>query len=323
MSGIRVRMVMLGSAVALAAGMVVPTVAFAAPARPLQTLHWVALGDSYTAGVIQATGDVTENPPDGCARTVESYPEIIRRDLGSLVTLRNVSCGAATIDNVYREEQTPLGRPLPPDGTDPDAPFAPVPVQLNALAPNADLVTVGVGGNTIGFGPILLRCLALGAETGNTGTPCANEFTASLPVRLETVRTEYDQMLSAIHAKAPFAKVITVGYPHVMPNNVTGCTFRNTLQFGTITFGDLDWARASVLEPLNAIIEQVTAAHGDKYVDLYSSSNGHSVCDRTGTDNWTDGLFTSLFPLRFAYVHPNARGQANAAAQVEDAILAG
>lgn len=318
MSGSAVRRVVLGLVAAMTAGLLAPSVASAAQA---QSLEWVALGDSYTAGVIQATGDVVDNPPDGCARTTESYPEVIRRDLGSLVNLRNVSCGAATVTDVYRDEQTPLGRPLPPLGTDPDAPFAPVPVQLDALTPGTELVTVGAGGNTIGFGPILVRCLTLGAENLGVGTPCADEFTASLPQRLETLRAEYDQMLTAIHAKSPFAKVITVGYPHVIPDDATDCTYGDPRQFATMTSGDLDWARTSVLEPLNTVIQQVTAAHGDTFVDLYAPSRGHSVCNDTGTDNWADGIFTSLVPLRYAYVHPNARGQANAAALVEDAIL--
>jgi len=306
---------------ALATGMLAPAVGSAAPAP--QALEWVALGDSYTAGVIEATGDLYEEPPDGCARTVGSYPEVVRRDLGSLVSLRNVSCGAATVADVYRNAQTPLGRPLPPFGTDPDAPFAPVPPQLDFLTPGTDVITVGVGGNTLGFGPILTRCLTLGVVSGNQATPCADEFTPSLPARLETLRADYDRMLTAIHDKAPFARVVTVGYPHVLPDDAARCTFGDPRQFATITTGDLNWARVSLLEPRNATIQQVTAAHGDTFVDLYNPGRGHSVCDDTGTGNWADGIFTSLIPLRYAYVHPNARGHANAAAIVEEAVLGG
>ncbi|MER5619085.1 hypothetical protein [Streptomyces sp. NPDC002215] len=155
-----------GTTAALFAALIAPNAAqAAAPASGYaNSLSWVALGDSYTAGVIQATGNELEIPRDGCARTTESYPEVIRRDFGSLVNLRNVSCGAATVKDIYETEQTPLGRPLPPAGTDPDAPFAPVAPQIDAVDPGTDLITVGAGGNTVGFGEILFRCLALGAE---------------------------------------------------------------------------------------------------------------------------------------------------------------
>ncbi|SEG94179.1 GDSL-like Lipase/Acylhydrolase family protein [Actinacidiphila yanglinensis] len=311
-----------GTAAALLAALLAPGAAqAAAPASGRAAdLSWVALGDSYTAGVIQATGDTYENPPDGCARTIESYPEVIRRDLGSLVSLRDVSCGAATVKDVYETKQTPLGRPLPPSGTDPDAPFTPVAPQIDAVAPDTDLITVGAGGNTVGFGEILIRCLALGAEHGNQGTPCKDELDASLSGRLDQLRKDYGQMLDALHTKAPFARMVTVGYPHVIPEDATSCTYGDLRQFGTITTGDLAWARTHILEPLNAAIAQESVAHNATFVDLYPSTTNHSVCD---SNHWVDGIFSSLIPLRYAYVHPNAKGQANTASQVEDAILGG
>ncbi|MCL7380520.1 SGNH/GDSL hydrolase family protein [Streptomyces sp. 35G-GA-8] len=302
------------------------TSASAPAAAAASSLQWVALGDSYTAGAIPAAGDTFEYPRDGCQRTTESYPEIIRRDFGSLVHLRNVSCGSATIANVYREEQTPTGYELHIPGlidqSDPDYPFAPVPPQIDALSPSTDLVSVGVGGNSLGFGELLGKCIELG-PTGSVGSsPCKDHFEAGMPARLETVRREYDQMLTAIHAKAPFAKVITVGYPTVIPDDPANCLYSNPLQFSTTRHADLNWLRESALEPLNAIIQQVTAAHGDRYVDIYSSSKGHSVC-APGQEKWTEGILQRLQPPTWALVHPNARGHANAAAQVEDAILGG
>jgi hypothetical protein len=192
--------------------------------------------------------------------------------------------------------------------------------QLEAVSPDTDLITVGVGGNSLGFGPILFRCLELGGGTGNTGTPCRDEFAASIPARLAQVRDDYDQMLSAIHSRAPHARVITVGYPHLVPEDSTGCTYGDLREFSTMTFGDLDWARTDLLEPLNAVIQQEAAAHGDTYVDLYGLSQGHSVCDRA-SNNWADGILTSVIPFRFGFVHPNARGHTHAAAEVEHAIL--
>ncbi|GAA2685740.1 MULTISPECIES: SGNH/GDSL hydrolase family protein [Actinosynnema] len=314
-----VRTLVLGSVVALLTGVAAPAASAASATPPQQVVKWVALGDSYTAGVIQAAGELVDAPPDGCARTTDSYPEQVRRHLGPLVELRNASCGAATIANVHREaQQLVLGRPMPPDGLDPDGPFAPVPPQIEALSPDTDLVTVGAGGNTLGFAEILFRCVELGKRAWVWTSPCAAEFGDGLDERLATVRADYDEMLTAIHAAAPDAEVLTVGYPRVLPDSGWSCLFNNLLQFGSITPGDLTWARTEVLEPLNEVLREVTEEHGDTLVDPYAVGQGHSACD---SDRWVDGILSSLVPTRFALVHPNARGHAATAALIEDRVL--
>ncbi|WP_030246763.1 SGNH/GDSL hydrolase family protein [Streptomyces sp. NRRL S-350] len=315
------RLAVAGTAAVLAAGLVTPTTAQAAakPSARAQGLAWVALGDSYTAGVIEAAGHETA-PLDGCARTDASYPEVVRRDLGALVDLRNVSCGGATTENVYATKLSPFGRPLPLLGSDPNAPYPPVPPQIDAVGPATGLITVGIGGNDLGFAGILKDCVELGAASLGRGTPCKEAHDADLPARFAGLGNSYDRMLTALHAKAPSAKVLTVGYPHLVPENAGLCRYGDLLQFATFTTGDLAWARTAILEPLNATIAQRTAAHGDTFVDLYPSTAGHGVCD---PDHWVDGVLTSVIPLKYAVVHPNASGQANAAARVEGAVLGG
>ncbi|GAA3094635.1 SGNH/GDSL hydrolase family protein [Streptosporangium carneum] len=296
------------------------TAAVAAPAQAVRApLDWVALGDSYTAGVILAAGREYERPRDGCARTTLSYPQVIEAELNDQVDLRNVSCGNATIANVVNDPQEPIGRHLPPFSNDPDYPFAPVPPQLESVSPDTDVVTVGVGGNSLGFGQILFTCIELGLNTGGRGTPCKDHYGDELDDRLSQVSAEYDEMLTAINARARHAKVITVGYPHIIPDDTTKCIPGSLVGFGSITRGDLDWLRTSALEPLNAVIRTRTAEHGDVYVDQYTSSRGHSVCDKAGGNNWVEGILDTSG--RFALVHPNARGHANVATLVKQAIL--
>lgn len=312
------RLAVAGTAVALTLGLITPTAAHAAakPAVRATALEWTALGDSYTAGIIEATGELTA-PQDGCARTTGSYPELLRRDLGSLVDLHNVSCSGAATPDVYANKQSPLGRPLPPLGTDPDAPYPPVPPQIDAVTPDTELITVGIGGNDLGFGQILKDCVELGATNFGQGTPCKDKYDAQLPGRFDQLRADHNRMLDALHAKAPFARLVSVGYPHLIPEDATLCKYGDLLQFATFTTGDLAWARSGILEPLNALIAHDTTAHGDTFVNLYSSTEGHSACD---TDHWLDGVLTSIVPLKYALVHPNAKGQAHAAARLEDAL---
>ncbi|GAB7180399.1 hypothetical protein ATKI12_0230 [Kitasatospora sp. Ki12] len=315
------RLAVAGTAAVLAATLTTPTTVQAAakPAERTRALSWVAMGDSFTAGVIEATGAETE-PRDGCARTVESYPEIIRRDLGALTDLRNVSCSGATTENVRTAKLSPLGRPLPPLGTDPNAPYPPVPPQIDSAGPDTDLITVGIGGNDLGFAGILKDCIELGATHLGQGTPCKDRYDAVLPDRLAGLSTAYGTMLTELHAKAPSAKVITVGYPHLVPEDAGLCTYGDLLQFATFSTGDLAWARTAILEPLNAVVARSSADHGDTFVDLYPASAGHSVCD---ADRWVDGVLSTVLPLTYGLVHPNARGQAGAAAVVEHAVRGG
>ncbi|MFJ4623866.1 hypothetical protein [Streptomyces sp. NPDC088812] len=75
MARFRTRLALLGSAAALAAGALVPAQFAGAQASAAAEEHqWVALGDSYTAGVIRAAGNTFEVPRDGCERTDRAYP---------------------------------------------------------------------------------------------------------------------------------------------------------------------------------------------------------------------------------------------------------
>ncbi|MFJ1878234.1 SGNH/GDSL hydrolase family protein [Streptomyces chartreusis] len=318
MASFRTRVTMLASATALATGALVPAQLAGAQPAAAASYQWAALGDSYTAGVIPAAGDTFEVPRDGCERTDQSYPQVIDRDLGSLFDLTNVSCGAATIENVTFRAQEPIGRHLPPLSEDPDYPFPAVPPQSAAVGPGTDVITVGAGGNTLGFADILMTCLQFGGGSGGVGTPCKDDLADDIPARLNKVSGDYDEMFTVLHERAPHAKILAVGYPTVIPKDTSKCQYNHLEQFGSITQGDLDWLRQDVLEPLNKVIDKAAAAHdAARFVDLYDSTLDHSVCD---AGKWVEGIFTRV-PDQLAFVHPNARGHRNAADHVAAAML--
>ncbi|MGQ4465262.1 SGNH/GDSL hydrolase family protein [Streptomyces violaceoruber] len=184
-----------------------------------------------------------------------------------------------------------------------------------------DIITVGVGESTLGFADLLTKCLQLGGESEGTGTPCKEAEGADIPARLKKVRQDYDRMLTVLNERATKAKILTVGYPTVIPKDTSKCGYGDFAKFGTITQGDLAWLRSGVLEPLNKAIEDSTAAQETaSFVDLYPSSQDHSVCDDT---KWVEGFYS--FPSgqdpQISLVRPNALGHRNAAGLVEDAML--
>jgi hypothetical protein len=334
----RLRTRALAVGLALAATALVPS----GSAGAADQYEWAALGDSYTAGGLvgdpqPALGDASR---DGCDRTSDAYPGVVEREKadfppGKFVNLTNVSCGNATIANVATQKQTPVS-PVQPlaagwPAVDPQ-------ITRAGLNEQTDVVTVGVGGNSLPFGGMLLKCLELGA----VGKSCRDHYTnppgdeESLQNKLARVQDEYIEMLAQVHQAAPNAKVITVGYPAVLPDEAADCGRPLLTELGSITHADVDWLRDDVLKPLNSTIQRVASFFGDAYVDVYSSSVGHDACQPAGT-KWVEGIcgdaedywparipntLLNCAPIgkRATLVHPNAAGHANTANHVERAI---
>ncbi|MFE3588433.1 SGNH/GDSL hydrolase family protein [Streptomyces niveus] len=334
----RLRTRALAVGLALAASTLVP----AGSAGAADQYEWAALGDSYTAGIFvgdpqPALGDPSR---DGCDRTTDAYPNVVDRELaefppGKPVRLTNVSCGAATIADIATAKQTPISPVQPPEGGWPAV--APQ-TERAALGDETDIVTVGVGGNSLPFGGVLLKCL----EQGVAGKSCREYYTnppegeENIQDKLARVQDEYIEMLAKVHQAAPNAKVITVGYPAVLPENARDCNRLSLTEVGSITHADVDWLRDDVLKQLNSTIKRVSEFFGDRYVDVYSSSVGHDACQPADT-KWVEGicgdapdywpaklpgtqLSCGLIGKRATLVHPNAEEHANAAAHVERAI---
>ncbi|MFD9866758.1 SGNH/GDSL hydrolase family protein [Streptomyces niveus] len=334
----RLRTRALAVGLALAASTLVPS----GSAGAADQYEWAALGDSYTAGgfvgdPLPALGDASR---DGCDRTTDAYPGVVERELaefppGKPVHLTNVSCGAATIADIATAKQTPISPVQPPEGGWPAV--APQ-TERAKLGNETDIVTVGVGGNSLPFGGVLLKCL----EQGVAGKSCRDHYTnppegeESIEDKLARVQDEYIEMLARVHQAAPDAKVITVGYPAVLPESGSECNRLALTEVGSITHADVDWLRDDVLKKLNSTIKRVTEFFGDRYVDVYSSSVGHDACQPADT-KWVEGicgaagdywpaklsgtvLNCAIVSKRATLVHPNAAGHANTAAHVERAV---
>ncbi|MEZ0108563.1 lysophospholipase L1-like esterase [Catenulispora sp. EB89] len=329
-------------ALAVGLALTASTLSPLASAGAADSYQWAALGDSYTAGgfvgdPLPPLGDASR---DGCDRTTNAYPDVVDRELaefppGKPVHLTNVSCGNATIADIATDRQKPISPVQPPaDGW----PTVPTQIQRAQLDNKTDVVTIGVGGNSLPFGGILLKC----QETGLLGKSCRDYYTnppageESMQDKLARVQDEYIEMLAKVHEAAPNAKVITVGYPAVLPEQGSDCTRFSLTQLGAVTPADINWLRDDVLKQLNNTIQRVSNFFGDRYVDTYSSSVGHDACKPAGT-KWVEGICgdaadywpTSLpgtllncAPInkRLTLVHPNAAGYANTAAHVERAI---
>ncbi|TVL94286.1 SGNH/GDSL hydrolase family protein [Streptomyces sp. SAJ15] len=301
---------------ALAVGTVPRAGAAESPEAPL---NWVALGDSYTAGVIPPTGAELdpEGAHTGCARTEGSYPRLVAGAWGGRVRLTDVACNNAMLAEIAHQGQVPLGSPR--DYLE-GRTFKAVAPQLAAVDEDTDLVTVGMGGKDSGFGEVVYACAMQEPPRASDGSPvpCEERTRELVEARLASAVREYDDMLRRIHRKAPHAKILTVGYPSIVPADASRCTVGDQTQFGHMSRADLEWLRDGVLDPINRVIERQTARHHRyaAYVDTHHSSRGADVC--AGRWRWVEGLTAPGYPYpdNVANVLPNAFGQANTARAV-------
>ncbi|MGH3874548.1 MAG: SGNH/GDSL hydrolase family protein [Pseudonocardiaceae bacterium] len=269
-----------GRVVALIAGVVgvLPTVASTAAAGPAtitaghvralvdDLVNYVALGDSYSSGV--GTGSYDAASGD-CARSPLSYPPLWAA-ANDPAGFEFVACSGATTGDVRGK-------------------------QISALSPGTNLVTITIGGNDVGFGPVLQTCtFAQSDRTCIAAVNTAEAYTRSvMPGRLARIYAD-------IRSAAPDAQVIVLGYPRLfdlapscaeplVPNLVR----REKLNEGS--------------DVLNTVIQKtVSQQSGFSFSDVRGRFAGHEVCS---ADPWINGPTT---PWSVGPYHPNRAGYRNA-----------
>jgi lysophospholipase L1-like esterase len=268
------------AAAALAVALVIALPGTARAAAP--TGRYVALGDSFTSGPLIPT-QVDLN----CVRSNRNYPALTAASIGSS-SFADVSCGGATTDDILNPSTGQLGLP--------------VPAQITAVTAATALVTVGIGGNDIGFSDIITTC-AEDSLDSPFGSPCRDRYTAGgtdqLRARIAATAPKVASVLRAVRTAAPNARVVVVGYPAILPDTGYGCW-----PVVPIAFGDVPYLRG-VEKALNAMLAATAAANGAGYVDTYTPSIGHDAC-RGSSTRWVEGLVPGTSAAPF---HPNAAGE--------------
>jgi lysophospholipase L1-like esterase len=263
------------------------------PAAAQTPGRYVALGDSFTAGPLIPNQSLS---PLGCLRSDQNYPSEVQRALrfGQFV---DVSCsGADTGDMTSPQNVTP----------------GPNPPQFDALTADTTVVTLGIGGNDIGFSSIIENCVSLNPFA----TPCRDRYVRNgvdeLQQRIADTAPDIAATLQGIRARAPQARIYVVGYPAIVPDSGNGCW-----PSLPIAWNDVPYIR-STHKSLNAMLAQQAAANGATYVDVYTPSIGRDACRSAGT-RWVEPLVPGNAA---APIHPNARGMDGMAAVVAAAIQA-
>ncbi len=255
-------------------------------------LIYVAMGDSYTSG----PGVPDEVGPPGCDQSDGNYPHLVAAAIEADV-FRDVSCTGAHLDDVTQAQDVDGGE---------------VPPQIDAVDEDADVVTIGMGGNDVGFISLVRDCIRLAPPP--VTDPCSDDITDDDPflAEIDAMGEELADTLDAIHDAAPRADVLVVGYPAALPDD-----------------GDACWPDVPIVEEdmetlvglyrlMNEEMATTAALSGATYVDTYESSIDHHACRRPG-DAWVNGIIT--IPASFP-AHPNHLSFENTAREVVAAVEA-
>lgn len=259
-----------GSASASASPTDPPSSAATAPELPAPTgsyERYVALGDSFTAAPLASETDVS----DGCGRSVDNYPALVASALGG-AELADVSCSGAETTSLIGAQQTPRGV---------------VPPQFDAVTPETDLVTIGIGGNDFEiFSRLIQQCSSLRAEDPE-GAPCRDAATKGgtdqLLADVEKLGPRLESVVAGLKDRAPDAKIVVVGYPSSIPDSGT-CPALLPLAEGDYAYA------ASVNEQLAQTQKKAAERAGVTYIDTFAASKGHDICSE---DPWVNGMVTS------------------------------
>ncbi|MBM7442137.1 SGNH/GDSL hydrolase family protein [Streptomyces sp. HB132] len=144
----------------------------------VQSVDYVALGDSYSSGVGAGSYDSASGD---CKRSTRAYPALWK-------AANNPASFAFTACSGARTGDVTAG-------------------QLGPLNSATDLVSISIGGNDAGFADVMTTCVL------QSETTCLSRIATARAYVDSTLPGKLDSVYSAISAKAPSAHVVVLGYP--------------------------------------------------------------------------------------------------------------
>jgi lysophospholipase L1-like esterase len=222
------------------------------------------MGDSYTSG--NGAGDYLD---DDCKRSRRAYPwRYAHEHSGGRHRVAFAACTNARINDVAAE--TGQRR------------------MLREHAATVRLVTIGVGGNDVGFAKYLKSCILSFSDCRRYDA----EVNTAIAETADRLGILYDAVKGDLPDGGAHVRIYAVTYPQIFaPPEVAECR-------DGISAGEQRWIRAKWSQ-LNAAIRDVAVRHGLRVFDVEEAFAGHEVCRpptyANGFDN--DGPF-----------HPNDLG---------------
>jgi hypothetical protein len=300
------------------------------PAWPYRVKHYVALGDSYAAGM-GASPIASGN--GNCRRSVNNYAGLLSDAMDSNVPLSYgasqgwsqldvLACSGARTYNV-----TPgLPGSAPQSGMEAWDPHVWGPkAGQDLIQPDyqitmldeaqrrspIDLVTLSIGGNDAGFSDVITDC-ALGVN-GCTSGGDLTDYENRLRARIDSLSGNLAAVYRQVANHSGNAWVMVIGYPHIFPDNGSNnCAVDVRLLFTFLTTEKMAMLNR-MTDELDAVIANTTAAVNTErhnalqmsFVDPRLSFAGHDACSSTPYVHKIQWAWPVTDP---ASAHPNNAG---------------
>lgn len=268
----------LAAGALLASGLVAGSAVLPASAGERDTIDYVALGDSYAAGVGAGSyADLT------CFQSALGYPELL--DERKQIKLNvNATCSGDTVAHVAAE--------------------------LGALSSETDLVTLTVGGNDVRYLEVILGCT-------QGAVACQQVVDATVFGAQNVLAPQLGALYGSINGLATKAEVVVTGYPHLFSPEFgttilipvidpdTGLPVLDTTGMPVPPLV-LTPAEQQILndgtDALNTVIRTQAELAGFTYVDVVKRFDRHGL---GSPQPWIQPFTT------FEALHPNAKGYKN------------
>ncbi|MEU2063389.1 SGNH/GDSL hydrolase family protein [Streptomyces sp. NPDC013455] len=219
---------------------------------------YVALGDSYSSGV--GAGSYISSSGD-CNRSTKAFPYLWNAAHGPS-SFTFAACSGATTDDVLS-------------------------TQLGSLDSSTSLVSLTVGGNDAGFADVMTTCVL------QSDSSCLSRINTAKAYVANTLPGKLDTVYNAISAKAPYARVVVIGYPrfYLLGQSCLGLseTKRSAINGAADYIDDTIKARAT--------------AHNFVFGDVRGTFTGHEICSG---NSWLHSV--NWLSIGESY-HPTAAGQ--------------
>ena len=260
--------------------------------------NYVALGDSYSSGDGAGEYDPQTAEPGECWRSENAYPKLIEQEFDFEGALAFYACSSHRGKQMLEQIGTPES-------------------QIERVTEHTSLVTVGIGGNDLGFTPVLRTCIVRMPLVERTGCTDQEE---EVNEKMDAFEETLTEVLAEIRDRAPDARVLVLGYPRFFPEEPPGMYY-------TLSTGDQRWLN-TVAQQFNDRIRDTAyradgRIYGDRqvgsveYVNVFSALSGHEVSE---DDAWLNGIVLGELGegLRVdrASFHPTAQGQRSIAERV-------
>lgn len=216
---------------------------------------------------------------DTCRRYVLAYGPQLQADgrLGPNAEAHFLACSGSHVDKV-RDTQVP------------------------AIPEDSDFVTLSVGGNDVGFFPVIDACV-MRSRGGYTDTSCADQAEvarANIERDVASYSTLYQQIVD--HLKVPDSKLFVLGYPLFFNTDTDQCD-KATFAYVKDSSGG-PFLTKSVRQTVNDLIKQMNDkiratvmslnTNRAQFVDISPFFEGHRFCEQGINEPYSGGIFTGI-----------------------------